>query len=154
MEIGKKIMELRKKNGFSQEELAELVGVARQTISKWELGETSPDLKQAKELSKIFKVSLDDLTDNDTTVFSRYIRVIDLHNDLNLAYFFNRKLEKSYKNAQSSFHKWHRRSCDIVLNKYIEESIKQLNNLDPRAITILNDLVRQGALLIDNTCKP
>ena len=65
MEIGNKIMELRKKNGLSQEELAEKVGVARQTISKWELGETSPDLKQAKELSKIFKVSLDELTDND-----------------------------------------------------------------------------------------
>ena len=65
MEIGKKIMYLRKKNSFSQEELAEKVGVARQTISKWELGETSPDLKQARELSKIFNVSLDELTDND-----------------------------------------------------------------------------------------
>ena len=65
MEIGKKIMDLRKKNGLSQEELAEKVGVARQTISKWELGETSPDLKQSKELSKIFNVSLDELTDND-----------------------------------------------------------------------------------------
>ena len=65
MEIGNKIMELRKKNGLSQEELAEKIGVARQTISKWELGETSPDLKQSKELSKIFKVSLDELVDND-----------------------------------------------------------------------------------------
>lgn len=65
MEIGKKIQELRKKNGMSQEDLAEKIGVARQTISKWELGETSPDLKQAKELSKIFKISLDELTDND-----------------------------------------------------------------------------------------
>ena len=65
MEIGKKIMDLRKKNGLSQEELAEKVGVARQTISKWELGETSPDIKQSKDLSKIFKVSLDELTNND-----------------------------------------------------------------------------------------
>ena len=65
MEIGNKIMDLRKKSGLSQEELAEKIGVARQTISKWELGETSPDLKQAKELSKIFNVSLDELTDND-----------------------------------------------------------------------------------------
>ena len=65
MEIGKKIMELRKKNSLSQEELAEKIGVARQTISKWELGETSPDLKQSKELSKIFNISLDELTDND-----------------------------------------------------------------------------------------
>ena len=65
MEIGNNIVNLRKKSGLSQEELAEKVGVARQTISKWELGETSPDLKQAKELSKIFKVSLDELADND-----------------------------------------------------------------------------------------
>ena len=65
MEIGKKIMNLRKKNGMSQEELAEQIGVARQTISKWELGETYPDLKQSKELSRIFSVSLDELVDND-----------------------------------------------------------------------------------------
>ena len=65
MEIGNKILELRKKKGLSQEELAEKIGVARQTISKWELGETSPDLKQSKELSKILHVSLDELADND-----------------------------------------------------------------------------------------
>ena len=65
MEIGKNIMNLRKKNGLSQEDLAGKIGVARQTISKWELGETSPDLKQSKELSKIFNVSLDELTGND-----------------------------------------------------------------------------------------
>ena len=65
MDIGNKIMNLRKKCGLSQEELAEQVGVARQTISKWELGETSPDIKQAKELSRIFNVSLDELVSND-----------------------------------------------------------------------------------------
>ena len=65
MEIGNKIMELRKKNNLSQESLAEKVGVTRQTISKWELGETAPDIKQAKELSKIFNVSLDELVDNN-----------------------------------------------------------------------------------------
>lgn len=65
MEIGNKIVELRKKNRLSQEELAEKVGVTRQTISKWELAETSPDLKQAKKLSKLFNISLDELVDND-----------------------------------------------------------------------------------------
>lgn len=65
MELGNKILELRKKKHLSQEQLAELVGVTRQTISKWELGETSPDLNQAKKLSEVFKVSLDDLTNND-----------------------------------------------------------------------------------------
>lgn len=65
MNIGEMISTLRKGKGLTQEDLAEKVGVARQTISKWELGETTPDLKQAKELSKIFKVSLDELTNND-----------------------------------------------------------------------------------------
>lgn len=65
MELGNKLLELRKNNGFSQEELAEKVAVSRQTISKWELNESSPDLKQAKQLSKIFKVSIDELADND-----------------------------------------------------------------------------------------
>ena len=66
MEIGTKIFELRKQNNLSQEKLAEMVGVSRQTISKWELGETSPDIKQAKRLAEIFRVSLDQLVGNDT----------------------------------------------------------------------------------------
>ena len=66
MELGKQIYELRKKANLSQEQLAEKVGVSRQTISKWELGETAPDIKQAQILSQIFNVSLDELTGNDT----------------------------------------------------------------------------------------
>ena len=65
MEIGTKILKLRKQHNLSQEQLAEKMGVARQTISKWELGETSPDLEQSKLLSQIFNVSLDDMTNND-----------------------------------------------------------------------------------------
>ena len=65
MEIGKQIYELRKNANLSQERLAEKVGVSRQTISKWELGETSPDIKQAQMLSRIFNVSLDKLTGNE-----------------------------------------------------------------------------------------
>lgn len=65
MEIGNKILELRKQNNLSQEVLSEKVEVARQTISKWELGETSPDLKQSKKLSEVFNVSLDELVGNE-----------------------------------------------------------------------------------------
>lgn len=65
MNFGEKISNLRKKKNLSQEELAEKIGVTRQTISKWELEETTPDIKQAKELSKIFNVSLDELINND-----------------------------------------------------------------------------------------
>lgn len=65
MNLGKKIAELRKKNNLSQEELAEKVDVARQTISKWEIGDTTPDINQVKIISKIFNISIDELVDND-----------------------------------------------------------------------------------------
>ena len=67
MDLGKKILELRKKENLSQEQLAEKMNVTRQTISKWELNETTPDIKQAKKLSRLFKISLDELTENDMT---------------------------------------------------------------------------------------
>lgn len=63
MNFGRNIAELRKKNNLSQEDLAEKVKVTRQTISKWELNETVPDIKQARVLASIFKISLDDLAD-------------------------------------------------------------------------------------------
>ena len=61
MDLGKKLFELRKKKGISQEELATQVGVTRQTISNWELGETEPKPSELKTLSKIFQVSIDEL---------------------------------------------------------------------------------------------
>ena len=65
MPLGNKILDLRKKNGLSQEQLGEMIDVTRQTISNWELGETSPNPEQLKRLSKALKVSIDDLLDND-----------------------------------------------------------------------------------------
>ena len=65
MKLGDKILELRKKQGLSQEELGEKIDVTRQTISNWELGETSPNTEQLKLLSKELNVSIDELLDND-----------------------------------------------------------------------------------------
>ena len=76
MELGKQVYELRKKANLSQEQLAEKVGVSRQTISKWELGETAPDIKQAQVLSQVFSVSLDELTGNDTKEVKCYCPLI------------------------------------------------------------------------------
>lgn len=65
MNIGDKLVELRKKKGLSQEDLAEKLDVTRQTISKWELNETSPNINQSKEISKLFNVSLDEFCGNN-----------------------------------------------------------------------------------------
>ena len=50
MYLGSNLFQARKKSGLSQEEVAERLGVSRQTISKWELDETLPDIRQAKKL--------------------------------------------------------------------------------------------------------
>lgn len=68
MAIGRKIVNLRKKYSFTQERLAEMVGVSRQTLSNWESDITSPDLVQASTLSKILKISLDELVDNNLEI--------------------------------------------------------------------------------------
>lgn len=57
MSLGNKILELRKKNGLSQEQLGEKVGVTRQTISNWELEETTPNPEQLKHLSSVLNIS-------------------------------------------------------------------------------------------------
>lgn len=66
MNLGKKLFELRKSKHLSQEQVAERLNVTRQTVSNWELEETSPDLHQAKELAKLFEVSLDELVGFDS----------------------------------------------------------------------------------------
>ena len=55
------LIQLRKYNRLTQEDLAEKVGVTRQAIAKWEAGETMPDLEKSRLLAEVFEVSLDDL---------------------------------------------------------------------------------------------
>ena len=59
MILADKIIENRKKNGWSQEELAERLGVSRQSVSKWESAQAIPDMKKILQLSEVFGVSTD-----------------------------------------------------------------------------------------------
>jgi len=61
LSIGRKIQEYRVKNGFSQETLAEKMNVSRQSVSKWELGQTLPEVDKIISMSKLFSVSADNL---------------------------------------------------------------------------------------------
>lgn len=68
MSLGNSLSQVRKKNGLSQEAVAEKLGVSRQTISKWELDETLPDIRQSKRLSVLYGVTLDERIDFDIEV--------------------------------------------------------------------------------------
>ena len=59
MRLSEKIMDLRKKSGWSQEELAERLGISRQSVSKWETGESVPDIDKIIRMSELWNVSTD-----------------------------------------------------------------------------------------------
>jgi len=79
MMLGEKIKEIRKKFGFTQEELAEKLNVSRQAVAKWETEAGVPDTENLKALSKLFGTSIDTLLDNKVD-----IPLMFLHQEINL----------------------------------------------------------------------
>ena len=59
--FSERLIKLRKQKGLSQEQLGAAVGVTRQTVSKWELGDTTPELGKLVQLSDYFQISVDEL---------------------------------------------------------------------------------------------
>lgn len=89
MKFNEKLIELRKAKGLSQEELGNELGVSRQTVSKWELGQSYPDFQKLVLLSDFFDISLDKL-----------IKDIDL-NDVRENNLSNEKISKIYEDLQN-----------------------------------------------------
>lgn len=65
MSLGEKLYELRKKQGLTQEQAADKLGVTRQTISKWETDQSTPDFNKLVPISKLYGISLDELAGNE-----------------------------------------------------------------------------------------
>lgn len=61
MSLSDRLLELRKKKNLSQEDVADILGVSRQTISKWETGLSTPEFDKIEPLTKLFEVSVDEL---------------------------------------------------------------------------------------------
>ena len=90
MKFNEKLIELRKAKGLSQEELGNELGVSRQTISKWELGQSYPDFQKLVLLSDFFDISLDKLIKD---IDLDYVR----ENNSN-----NEKVSKMYEDFQTA----------------------------------------------------
>jgi len=74
MKTSDKITKLRKRMGYSQEDLANELGVSRQAVFKWESGENMPDIDKIKKLAKLFNVTFDDLLDDDKEIDNNIIK--------------------------------------------------------------------------------
>ena len=95
MILADKITEERKKNGWSQEELADKLGVSRQAVSKWESAGSTPDLQRVIQLAQLFDVSTDYLLRDEV-----------VRQEVDLCQYFEHKKLKGYAdffNSSSSF---------------------------------------------------
>ncbi len=152
MSFSENLQTIRKKNSLSQEELAELLGVSRQAVSKWELGEGYPEVEKLLILSKKLNVSLDSLMTgsvpgNDVREAGRpgIIRIVSPNegvimdiakvvrsqefrggkNSPKYALFASDGKEMSFWGAQNTLLGWYRNSEDI--DAEIEEIRKALD---------------------------
>ncbi len=83
MEFNNRLYKLRKQSGMSQEELANRLNVSRQTISKWEVGDSTPDLEKLVAISDLFHVSLDELVIGEDSRKADEEKNDDKKNELN-----------------------------------------------------------------------
>ena len=79
MSFSENLMRLRKQKGLSQEEFANEIDVSRQTVSKWELGSSTPEMEKLMQMSNFFGVSVDDLLNSDD-ITSKTIKVENTNN--------------------------------------------------------------------------
>ena len=86
MNLEEKLQMLRKKNGYSQEQLADKIGIARQTVSKWENGQAIPELNGLILLSELYGVTIDRIVKDDDECIILLCKGADI--DLNKAVSF------------------------------------------------------------------
>ena len=86
--LNENLRNLRMRERYSMEDVAEIIGVSRQSVAKWENGESLPDIEKCVKLSKLYKVTLDELVseaidiENDDEENGKYIfGVVKLHDN-------------------------------------------------------------------------
>lgn len=123
MSLGKNLFNARKKRGLSQEEVAQRLGVSRQTISKWELDETLPDICQSKKLANLYGLSLDELIEFDIDV-KEIQEVIDRTDDAVCEKIdWTKAWSKKYP-VLSSYQN------EVEIQKYAEDLTRLLHDLE------------------------
>ncbi|WP_265456108.1 helix-turn-helix domain-containing protein [Enterococcus sp. HY326] len=114
MRLGEKLLHLRKSKGLSQERLSAEITVSRQAISKWELGESTPDVENIIQLSRIFDVTTDFLLDDELSVPGTKIRKDETESDIVRA-MLERELHDSDNLASKMYNSQSKRSSATML---------------------------------------
>lgn len=138
MSLGDKLISLRKKSGLSQEEVAEKLGVSRQTISKWETNQTVPELIKAKLLSQLYNVSYDYLIiGNDISGDVTSIEMIVDEIDWTSAWSKKYPILTSYQGMQGI------NSYSEKISNLYDEFKKEFDFNDQDTVLVLKDILYQ-----------
>lgn len=141
MSLGNNLFNARKKCGLSQEEVAERLGVSRQTISKWELDETLPDICQSKKLANLYGLSLDELIEFDIDV-KEIQDVIDRTNDtISEKIDWTKAWSKKYPILASYQNEVEIQIYATELNRLLDDLEKKYGYSDLNALLVLKDIL-------------
>ena len=141
MSLGSRLYHARKKSGLSQENVAEKLGVSRQTISKWETNETLPDIRQSKGLAMLYHMTLDELIEYDFDEQQAQQMIDSVSDEAQSRIDWNKVWSKKYP-VLATYHK------TVRINDYapaLREMLTQLrvdygyNNTD--ALLVLKDIL-------------
>jgi transcriptional regulator with XRE-family HTH domain len=136
MSLGEKLLDLRKKAGLSQEDVAYKLGVSRQSVSKWEANQTVPELNKVKLLSQLYSVSYDYLisgcsTSGDVTSIEMIVDEIDWTSAWSKKY----PILGSYKGIEGI-----NTYCEKI-SKLYDECMDEFNLDDQDTVLILKDIL-------------
>lgn len=138
MSLGEKLIALRKKEGLSQEDVAEKLNVSRQTVSKWETDQTVPDLFKVKLLCQLYSISYDQLIseskpDFDVTNMEAIVDEIDWTRAWSTKY----PILASYQNTKGI-----EKYCDSISDLY-DTFKKEFHFSDTDTVLVLKDILYQ-----------
>ena len=141
MRLGSSLYHARKKSGLTQEDVAEKLGVSRQTISKWETNETLPDIRQSKGLAVLYHMTLDELIEYDFDEQQAQQMIDSVSDEAQARIDWNKVWSKKYP-VLATYHK------TVRINDYapaLQEMLTQLrmdygyNHTD--ALLVLKDIL-------------
>ncbi len=141
MSLGNNLFNARKKSGLSQEEAAGKLGVSRQTISKWELDETLPDICQSKKLANMYGLSLDELIEFDIDV-KEIQEIIDRTDDaVSEKVDWTKAWSKKYPVLETYQNKVEKQVYETELNRMLGDLEKKYGYNELDAFLVLKDIL-------------
>ena len=156
MKISEKIVILRKRMGYSQEDLANELDISRQSVYKWETDAAVPDLAKIKKMAKLFNISFDKLLNDeiDITIEEKVIEKVEVPISVETpinkkkqyrdVFATNKKLEYNQAELDHGYPEERKRKNDEseeIFNSKIEKMKQDLNEIGVDSYILLqNDL--------------